>query len=50
MVRQGAKSPAISNEQEFKDTLLKAEKIIYNKAFNGLYMDKLVEKLDLKTN
>jgi molybdate transport system substrate-binding protein len=48
MVRQGAKTPTISTEQEFKDTLLKAEKIIYNKASTGLYMDKLVEKIGLK--
>jgi molybdate transport system substrate-binding protein len=44
-VRTGMTKPVIKNVEDLKKSVLAAERIIYNKASTGLYLDKLFAKL-----
>ena len=45
IVRRGAASPKITTIDEFKQSLLNAEAIIYNRASTGVYLEKLFDRL-----
>jgi molybdate transport system substrate-binding protein len=45
IVRRGAPSPKITTADEFKQSLLNAEAIIYNRASTGVYLEKLFDRL-----
>jgi molybdate transport system substrate-binding protein len=47
MVRSGAPAPAIASVAEFKETLLNAEALFYNRASTGLYLESLFERLGI---
>lgn len=47
MVRDGATLPKISSVDEFKQTLLGAESIIYNQASTGTYLETLFDRLGI---
>jgi molybdate transport system substrate-binding protein len=47
MLRQEATVPLMDNPQNFKESLLKADKLIYNKASTGLYIDQLFQKMGM---
>jgi molybdate transport system substrate-binding protein len=46
-VRNALTSPAVASVEEFKQTLLQAESIVYNTASTGVYLDKLFEKMGI---
>jgi len=45
MVRQGAAIPKIASVDEFSQSLLGADSIVYNQASTGIYLDKLFDRL-----
>jgi molybdate transport system substrate-binding protein len=47
MVRDGARLPKIATVEEFKDSLLSAESVVYNQASTGIYIEGLFEKLGI---
>jgi molybdate transport system substrate-binding protein len=47
MVRSGAPVPRITDVDEFKETLLNAESIVYNQASTGLYLEGLFDRLGI---
>jgi molybdate transport system substrate-binding protein len=47
MVRSGAPVPAIETVAEFKETLLNAKALFYNRASTGLYLESLFERLGI---
>ncbi len=47
MLRQDAAEPLMNSPQSFKESILKADKLIYNKASTGLYIDQLFQKLGM---
>jgi molybdate transport system substrate-binding protein len=47
MLQKDAVVPLMNNPQNFQDVVLKADKLIYNKASTGLYMDQLFQKIGL---
>ncbi len=46
-VRNALTSPAVASVEEFKQTLLQSESIVYNTASTGVYLDKLFEKMGI---
>ena len=47
MVRDGAPLPKIATVDEFKQSLLSAESVVYNQASTGIYLEKLFERLGI---
>jgi molybdate transport system substrate-binding protein len=47
MVRAGAPLPKISSTDEFKQSLLSAESLVYNQASTGIYLEGLFERLEI---
>ena len=47
MVREGAWLPRITDVDEFRDSLLGAESIIYNRASTGIYLEALFDRLGI---
>lgn len=47
MVREGTSLPPISTVDEFKQSLLGAESIVYNQASTGIYLDALFDQLGI---
>jgi molybdate transport system substrate-binding protein len=47
MVRTGAPVPRIIDVNEFKETLLNAESVVYNQASTGLYLEGLFDRLGI---
>ena len=47
MVRDGAPLPKITTVDEFKQSLLSAESVVYNQASTGIYLEKLFERLGI---
>ncbi len=47
MVRSGAPLPKIATVDEFKQSLLDAESLVYNQASTGIYLDSLFSRLGL---
>jgi len=47
MVRAGAPLPNIGTVDEFKQSLLNAESLVYNQASTGIYLEELFEKLGI---
>ena len=47
MIRQDAPEPLMNNPQNFKESVLKADRLIYNKASTGLYIDQLFQKIGI---
>jgi molybdate transport system substrate-binding protein len=47
MVRDGAPLPKIATVEEFTQSLLSAESLVYNQASTGIYLDKLFERLGI---
>jgi molybdate transport system substrate-binding protein len=47
MVRDGAPLPKIGTVDHFKQTLLSAESIVYNRASTGIYLEKLFDRLEI---
>jgi molybdate transport system substrate-binding protein len=45
MVRSGGPPPKIATVEEFKQSLLSAESIVYNQASTGVYLESLFERL-----
>jgi molybdate transport system substrate-binding protein len=45
MVRNGALVPKIATENEFKQSLLIAEAVVYNQASTGIYLESLFDRL-----
>lgn len=45
MVRAGAPLPKIADVDEFKQSLLDAESVVYNQASTGIYLEALFDKL-----
>jgi molybdate transport system substrate-binding protein len=45
MIRDGAPAPSISRVEEFKQSLLDAESIVFNQASTGLYIESLFTRL-----
>ena len=48
MVRDRAPAPAIATFEEFKNSLLSADSLVYNQASTGAYIEALFERLGLK--
>jgi molybdate transport system substrate-binding protein len=48
MVRDGERLPKITTVEEFKDSLLSAESVVYNQASTGIYLDRLFERLGIR--
>lgn len=46
-VRDGARMPDISNPDAFKQSVLDADALIYNRASTGLYLEELLRKMNL---
>lgn len=46
-VRQSAPSPKIATVDEFKQSLLDAESLVYNQASTGIYIERLFDRLGL---
>jgi molybdate transport system substrate-binding protein len=46
-VRKGQALPDISSADAFKQTVLKADALVYNKASSGIYIGKLLERLGI---
>jgi molybdate transport system substrate-binding protein len=46
-VRENAPSPKIATVDEFKESLLNAESVVYNQASTGIYIERLFERLVL---
>jgi molybdate transport system substrate-binding protein len=46
-IRAGAPVPKIATVDEFKQSLLDAESIVYNQASTGIYLEKLFERLGI---
>lgn len=46
-VRAGASMPKIATVDEFKQSLLNAESVVYNQASTGLYLENLFERLGI---
>jgi len=49
MVRTGAAMPKIASVDEFSQTLLEVDSIVYNQASTGIYLDKLFDRLGVAT-
>jgi len=47
MVREGAPLPHITDVDKFRDSLLGAESIIYNRASTGIYLEALFDQLGI---
>lgn len=47
MVRDGAPLPKIGTVDDFKESLLSAEAIVYNQASTGIYLETLFERLGI---
>jgi molybdate transport system substrate-binding protein len=47
IVRDGAPLPRIATVDEFKQSLLSAESVVYNQASTGIYLEKLCERLGI---
>lgn len=47
MVKEGGRLPKIATVEEFKDSLLSAESVVYNQASTGLYLEGLFERLEI---
>jgi len=47
MVREGASLPRIANVDEFRDSLLASESIVYNQASTGIYLETLFDRLGI---
>jgi len=47
MVRNGAPVPRIATVEEFKQSLLSAESIVYNQASTGIYLEALFDRLGI---
>jgi molybdate transport system substrate-binding protein len=47
MVRAGAPPPKIATVDEFKQSLLSAESLVYNQASTGIYLEGLFERLGI---
>lgn len=47
LVREGAPLPQISTVDEFKQSLLGAESIVYNQASTGIYLETLFDRLGI---
>ena len=47
MVRTGAPLPKIASVDEFKQSLLDADSIVYNQASTGIYLESLFNRLDI---
>lgn len=47
MVRDRERLPKIATVDEFKDSLLSADSVVYNQASTGIYLDRLFEKLGI---
>ncbi len=47
MVRGGAPLPKIATTEEFKQSLLGAESVVYNQASTGIYLEKLFDRLGI---
>jgi molybdate transport system substrate-binding protein len=47
MVRDGERLPKIATVEEFRDSLLSAESVVYNQASTGIYLDRLFERLGI---
>ena len=47
MVRHGAPLPKIATVNEFKQSLLEAESIVYNQASTGIYLENLFDRLGI---
>lgn len=47
LVRDGASVPNIGTVEEFKQSLLNAESIVYNQASTGIYLEQLFERLGI---
>jgi len=47
MVRDGAPVPKIATVDEFKQSLLNAESIVYNQASTGIYLESLFDRLGI---
>ena len=47
MVRAGASLPRITSVDEFRDSLLGAESIVYNQASTGIYLETLFDRLGI---
>lgn len=46
-VRRGVAPPDLSTVGAFKETLLRSDSIVYNRASTGLYMERLLARLDI---
>jgi molybdate transport system substrate-binding protein len=47
MIRDGAPLPKIATTDEFKQSLLGAESVVYNQASTGIYLEKLFQRLGI---
>jgi len=47
MIRHGAPVPKIATVDEFKQSLLNAESIVYNQASTGIYLESLFDRLGI---
>jgi len=47
MVRAGAPLPKIATTDEFKQSLLSAQSVVYNQASTGIYLEKLFDRLGI---
>jgi molybdate transport system substrate-binding protein len=47
MVRDGAPLPNITTVEEFKQSLLSAESLVYNQASTGIYLERLFDRLGI---
>ena len=47
MVRRGSALPRIATVDEFRQSLLSAESVVYNRASTGIYLDQLFGRLGL---
>jgi molybdate transport system substrate-binding protein len=47
MVRDGAPLPKIATTDEFKQSLLSAQSVVYNQASTGIYLEKLFDQLGI---
>ncbi len=47
MVRDGAPVPAIATVEEFKQSMLSAEALVYNQASTGIYLEALFDRLGI---
>ncbi|HWP60027.1 MAG TPA: substrate-binding domain-containing protein [Candidatus Acidoferrales bacterium] len=46
-VREGAELPGIATVEQFKDSLLQAEAVVYNQASTGIYLERLFQRLGI---